>query len=420
MATSQISPEPDGLERVWKFGAVVPEAVHDCIQNLVARTVARQPNAPAVCAWDGELTYGELDTLAAKLASQLVKFGIGPGDVVPLCFEKSMWTAVAVLGVVKAGAGFVLLDRLLPEERLRIIVQQTHSKLILTSVLNGDLASQFSQTILLVSPALTEDYGYVLSQSYPTPHPSSIKYVVFTSGSTGVPKGCAISHENLCSVLHHQIHCLGFRPSSRVFDFASYSFDVAIHNMFAALVIGGCLCVPNEADGKENLEQSMATMQATYVDLTPTVASLLNPEAVPTLKTLVLLGEMVTECDSKVWWGKTQLVNAYGPTECTSLCTINYTASTPTKLGSIGVGKGVVTWIVNPKDHKILLPWGQTGELLVEGPIVGLGYLNDPEKSAAVFIENPTSLVQGAFDVLGRGDCIKQATLYGTTKMAQL
>ena len=402
MATSQICHELDGLRSVWKLGATLPEAVHESIGSLVARTVAKQPGAPAVCAWDGELTYGKLDELASKLACQLVNLGIGSGDIVPLCFEKTMWTVVSVFGVVKAGAGFVILDRLLPEKRLQVIVQQTQSNLILTSLLNCELTSRLSQTTVLVGPALAKDDRPILSKSYPTPHPSSIVYVVFTSGSTGVPKGCVISHENLCSALHYQIHILGFKPTSRVFDFASYSFDVAIHNIFAALVIGGCVCIPNDTHRMDNLENSMAQMQATIVNLTPTVARLLNLEAIPTLETLILLGEMVTEYDSKARWGRIQLINAYGPTECTSLSTINYTASNPAMLESIGVGKGAVTWIVDPKNHNILLEWGDIGELLIEGPIVGLGYLHDPENTVAAFIEDPQWLVQGAFGIPGR------------------
>ena len=313
-----------------------------------------------------------------------------------------MWTAVAVLGVAKAGAGFVILDHLLPEERLRVIVQQTQSKIILTTLLNRDLSSRLSQMVVLVGPALARSDEITLIESYPAPHPSYTLYVVFTSGSTGVPKGCVISHENFCSALHHQIQYLGFRPNSRVFDFASYSFDVAIQNIFATLVVGGCVCIPSEADRKDNLAKSMAIMQTTLVNLTPTVARLVKAEAVPTLKTLILLGEMVTEYDSKTWWGKTQLINAYGPTECTSLSTINYTASTPAMLSSIGRGKGAVTWIVDPQNHDTLLLWGQIGELVIEGPIVGLGYLNDPVKTTAVFIEDPPWLLQGGFGVPGR------------------
>ena len=416
MAISPVSHEPDGLERVWKIGATVPRSIQDCIHNLVARTVARQPGAPAVCAWDGELTYAELNELASKLAHQLVNLGIGSGDIVPLLFEKSMWTAVAILGVVAAGAGFVLLDHFLPEERLKVIVQQAQSNLILTSLLNRDLCSRLSQMTVLVGPALAKGDKPVLPQSHPAPHPSSVVYVIFTSGSTGVPKGCVVSHENLCSALHHQMPSLGFKPTSRVFDFASYSFDTTIYNIFAALLIGGCLCIPSDADRKDNLGMTITRMNATFIGLTPTVARLLNPEVVPTLNTLVLLGEIVTEYDSKAWWAKTQLVNGYGPAECTPFSTINSTASTPAMLCSIGIGMGAVTWIVDPQNHNILLPWGQIGELLVEGPVVGLGYLNDPEKTAEVFIEDPTWLVQGGFGVPGRrgrlyktGDLVRYA-----------
>lgn len=418
MTISALSHEPDGLEKVWKMSASVPNAVHDCVHNLVARTVTNQPGAPAVCAWDGELTYDKLNELAIKLAGQLVNLKIGPGDIVPLCFEKSLWTAVAVLGVVKTGAGFVILDRFLPEERLRAIVEQTRAKLILSSVLQRDLASRLSQenTVISVGPSLAADVdGPVLSPNHPAPHPSSIVYVVFTSGSTGIPKGCVISHENLCSALHHQIPCLGYEPTSRVFDFASYSFDITIHNLFATWVTGGCVCIPNDAERKENLAKAMTRMKATLVHLTPTVARLLDPNAVPTLETLILVGEMVTEYDSKTWWGKTrQLINAYGPTECTSYSTLNYRSSTPDMLGSIGVAKGAVTWVVDPQNHDTLLPWGQTGELLVEGPIVGLGYLNDGEKTAAAFIEAPSWLLQGAFGVQGR-----RGRLYKTGDLAR-
>ena len=401
MALSRGSLERDTLERVWRLGGTVPETIHECVHNLVARTVASQPGAPSICAWDGELTYGELDNLASKLAYQLVTLGISPSDIVPLLFEKSMWTIVAVLGVVKASAGFVILDRLLPKERLQAIVQQVRPKLILCSHLNQDLASSFTQLLVIIGPGLADE-GPILPRDHLAPHPSSIVYVVFTSGSTGTPKGCVISHANLSSALYHQIQSLSFQPTSRVFDFASYSFDVAIHNVFATLVSGGCVCVPSEAERKDELEKTICRMKASLVNLTPTVARLINLEGIPTLKTLVLLGETFTEHDSKRWWGKTHLINSYGPTECTSISTINDTASNPSELRSIGVGKGVATWVVDSQDHNILLPWGQTGELLLEGPIVGLGYLHDAEQTQAAFIQDPAWLVQGAFGVPGR------------------
>lgn len=142
------------------------------------------------------------------------------------------------------------------------------------------------------------------------------------------------------------------------------------------------------------------------------MARLLKPEAIPTVETLILLGEMVTAYNSKVWWGRARLINAYGPTDCTSISTINCTISTPAKVESIGIGKGVVTWIVDPAVHYILLERGQIGELLIEGPIVGLGYLHGPGKTTAAFFEDPQWLVQGTSGIPGtRGRLYKTGDL---------
>lgn len=146
-----------------------------------------QPGAPAICAWEGGLPYGELDDLASKLAYQLVNVSISSGDIVPLCFEKSMWTAMEILGVVKASAGFMTLDRLLSKDRLRAIVQQARLKLILSSHLSRDLASRLAQPMVPVGLGLVDE-GPVLPPSHLASHPSSTAYIVFKSGSTGIPK----------------------------------------------------------------------------------------------------------------------------------------------------------------------------------------------------------------------------------------
>ncbi|KAJ5496534.1 Nonribosomal peptide synthetase dtxS1 [Penicillium fimorum] len=393
------------MEKVWRVGATVPETVHGHVHNRVALTVCNRPQSPAVSACDGELSYAELDRLARKLAGQLIILGTQPGHIIPLLFEKSLWTTVAVLAVVKTGAGFVILDRFLPESRLESIVKQSDAKYILTSISNRDQAERLSPTApIVVGQSLeVDDDGPLLPIDYPAPPPSSIVYVVFTSGSTGEPKGCMVSHENLCSALHHQIPCLGYKPTSRLFDFASYSFDITIHNMFATWWTGGCLCIPSDTDRTDNLANTMTHMQATMVHLTPTVARLLDPESVPMLETLILLGEMITDRDTKPWWGRVgRLINAYGPTECTSYSALNYQASIPSMLPSIGIGTGSIIWVVDPQDHHTLLPWGQPGELLIEGPIVGLGYLNDPVKTGAAFIKDPRWLVKGDCGVSGR------------------
>lgn len=410
-------PGPDGgLAKVWETNAVVPQPIDDCIHAVIESVTAQQPGAPAVAAWDGNLTYQELGDLASQLASQLEDAGIAEGDVVPVLAEKSMWTVVAALAVVKSGAGFLLLDPSLPLKRLRVIVATAQCKLVLKSTLNDEMGDKLCEHGLVVGPGLWEDLAQrPRSHKSRRPDPSSVVYVVFTSGSTGAPKGCALSHRNLASAMHHQNQDLGFRhPGTRVYDFASYSFDVAVHNLVATLTSGGCLCIPSEADRKNNVGGSMARMGATLANLTPTVARLVNPVDVPSLKTLVLLGEPVTETERSTWCGKVQVINSYGPAECTPISTFNHTASTPDQLVHSGRGRGAVAWIVNTQDHNTLAPWGDVGELLLEGHIVGLGYLHNPEKTAAAFIEDPDWLVRGAFGVPGR-----RGRLYKTGDLAR-
>ncbi|OSS43187.1 hypothetical protein B5807_12177, partial [Epicoccum nigrum] len=115
---------PNELEVLWDWNSKVPIAVEKCLHELFEDQVQARPHAPAIHAWDGALTYSELDNMATGLAHQLVSIGVGPGNIVPLCFEKSMWTSVAMLAVFKAGGAICMLDPTHPESRLRTIVQQ--------------------------------------------------------------------------------------------------------------------------------------------------------------------------------------------------------------------------------------------------------------------------------------------------------
>ena len=414
MASPPPHHESDNLVKIWALASTVPAAVEGIFHETLSQTVDDHPEAPAICAWDGQVTYSELDRLATKLAYQLVNLGLGSGSIVPLYFEKSMWAVVSALGVVKAGAAFVILDHALPEQRFEAILQKTQAQIVLTSFRNEDLRSRLSQNVVMIGPAFFIAEQHIVPCDLPRPGPSAALYIVFTSGSTGTPKGVVVSHENLCSALRYQLPYLGFNAASRVFDFASYSFDVSVHNLFATLAVGGCLCIPSEDDRKNDIEGSMTTMGTTIVNLTPSVARLVSCAAVPTLETLIFLGEMVTESDSQDWWGKIRVINTYGPSECTPISTINSTAANAAMLPGIGKGVGVVTWLVDQENHDMLSPFGCVGELLLEGPLVGLGYLNDPEKTAAAFIEDPPWLLRGTRDCPGR-----RGRLYKTGDLAR-
>ena len=316
--------------------------------------------------------------------------GVTPGMIVPLCFEKSKWTVVAVLGVLKAGAAFVFLDaETQPEARLRAIVEQANATVICSSVQNQDLSQTFRAAVVVVGPGSLAE----ASATLPPVDPTSPLYLNFTSGSTGQPKGAVVSHRSMASALYYQLEPLRITRETRLYDFASYSFDVAIHNVLATLSAGGCLCVPSDMDRKTRLAESMEEMQTNYIDLTASVSRLLDPQDVPTLKTLTLGGEPVSQDDAERWWGKVHLINSCGPSECTPMSVINTSPDSPAALRRIGLGTGMLTWVVDPADHHRLLHVGQVGELILEGPLLGSGYLNDPVRTAATFIDAPRWLL---------------------------
>lgn len=406
------------LQTIWRWNSILPKAEEALVYDLIAETARNRPDALAVCAWDGDWTYHELDTLSSLLAHQLICLGIGPGLVVPIYFEKSRFTSIAMLAVMKAGGASVLLDVNLPEERLQAVIAQVNPVLALSSALMHDSARR-----LIRKPTMVIDDVYVehlidfqAPAKLPRARPSDTLYVVFTSGSTGTPKGVIVTHSNFSSAVRYQQSLHGFRENSRVLDFASYAFDVSWSNALHSFTCGSCLCVPSEAERRDDLAGCIQRFGITYADLTPTTAGILPEQSIRSLKTLVLGGESLPLQMAKRWAAMTEVLNPYGPCECTPTSTIA-TVNSDSVGASIGKGVGVVTWVVDAEDLDALVPIGGVGELLLEGPLVGGGYLGDAEKTAAAFVEDPAWLLRGAPGQPGRcgrlyktGDLVRQNT----------
>lgn len=154
------------------------------------------------------------------------------------------------------------LDPSLPEDRLHHIVQQINPSIILSSSTNRKLSSRLCELkpVVVVNDELQALYGKKTRRSLPEVQPSQILYIVFTSGSTGMPKGVRITHSNFSSALRYQNGAHNFGPSARIYDFASYAFDASWSNVLGALECGACLCIPTDAERRDDLgEQSKAT-----------------------------------------------------------------------------------------------------------------------------------------------------------------
>lgn len=397
------------LREIWSWNDVVPEATPECIHSMISAMAVQQPHAPAIHGWDGDLTYREFDELSSKLAAQLQNAGVCKGQIVPLLFEKSKWTSVAAVAVIKTGAAVVATDpSTQPTERLATIVNQVHGKLCLASASLAELASSLCERVITVGPALADDVANTSALAPVQVHPDDLLYINFTSGSTGVPKGAMISHSNFSTAIHYQREVLGYFKEARVLDFASYAFDVWWSNLFNTLTVGACLCIPSADERQNELGAALVKYNVTLADITPTTARLIP--GLDHLSSLLLGGEVVLASDAALA-PRTYVTNSYGPAECTPVSTaIDMALDEP----GIGRGYGVCTWIVDPEDPTKLSPLGAPGELWLEGPIVGQGYLGDAERTAASFVQDPIWLTSGPGGRRGRlyrtGDLVQYSS----------
>lgn len=406
-------------DQIWQWNAELPPTIDRCIHDIISEQAGTRPEKVAVSSWDGRFTYAEVESMSTRLALYLVAQGIVVGTIVPLCFEKSRWTIVALLAVIKAGGGFALTDPTSqPEARLKAMVEQTGGSLIVASQGQSDLAQQIvpkDGQVVTVSDELFTTLSNGIegtSASLPLiPTLTTPLYIQFTSGSTGRPKGVVVSHSNYTSGAIPRAAVVGYTSTSRVFEFASYAFDVSIDCMLCTLAMGGTICIPSDADRMNDLGGAIAASGANMAHMTPSVARVLDPKVISGLDVLGLGGEAVSAADAAAWSkGKTSVIIAYGPSECTVGCTVNNTfahgrGDDERKLfttGNIGKGVGGVGWIADPQDSERLVPVGAVGELLIEGPVVGLGYLGELEKTAEVFIDDPAWLVAGHGATPGR------------------
>jgi amino acid adenylation domain-containing protein len=403
------------LGQLAQWNRTLPARVDRCVHALVEERCRAQPDAPAVCAWDGDFTYGELDALSSTLAAHLAERGVGPEVFVPLCFEKSRWTTVAMLGVMKAGGAFVLLDPSHPRARLRGICQAVSAQLVVSSAANQALAADLVVAVVLVGDDEAAWCNSTQAWSGSAVTPDNALYAVFTSGSTGSPKGVVIHHAAFCSSARAHRKRLRLTSQSRILQFVSYSFDVSVSDALTTLLAGACICVPSANERSSNLAQTLNNYQINWAHLTPSVARLLPLQTQSGLQVLALIGEPMTKVDVQRWSSRVQLINSYGPAECSVVSTLQTDINSASDPRNIGFGAGAVCWVVDRADHERLVPIGAVGELLIEGPIVGRGYLNDPEQTAAAFVAPPAWLRQ----FRGGGSISSSGRLYKTGDLVQ-
>jgi amino acid adenylation domain-containing protein len=286
----------------------------------------------------------------------------------------------------------VPLDPSHPQGRLKHFIDDVKANLVLCSAMHQEKVSGAVEQTLIVDQNLIDSLENLPLLSHV--QPSNPAYIIFTSGTTGLPKGTIIEHAAFCTSATEHARAMNMRSDSRVFQFASHTFDASVMEILSTLIVGGCVCIPSDMDRMNDIPGAIRRMGVTWTLLTPSVANTLTPKSVPTLKVLVTGGEAMSSGHIAKWKGKICLVNAYGPSETAVI------ASTSTKVdedgnevnsdtSNIGTAVGGRNWIVDPRNYNKLVPVGCIGELVVEGHIVARGYLNNEQKSAQAFVSHP-------------------------------
>ncbi|WP_063748729.1 non-ribosomal peptide synthetase, partial [Chondromyces apiculatus] len=361
-----------------------------CAHELVMDQASRTPDALAVLVDDEALTYRDLDARSSQLAHHLRALGVGPEVLVGLCVERSIDMVVGLLGILKAGGAYVPLDPTYPEERLSFMLADARAGVLLTQ---AHLAAR-----LRGSPArlvcLDADAAAIAAwpRTAPPTHatPENLAYVIYTSGSTGKPKGAMSTHRGLVNLVAHETELLDIRPGTPVLQFASIAFDASVSQIFGALSRGAQLVLASP-EQRRSSAALMALLQAREVEvahLPPSALSLLDPEALPALRVLMVGGEACPVAAALQCAPGRRFINSYGPTEAT--VTASYWEGKLSPDTAVPIGRPSANnrlHVLSPALH--LLPVGVRGELFIAGIGVSRGYLDRPALTAERFLPDP-------------------------------
>jgi amino acid adenylation domain-containing protein len=379
--------------------------VHDeLVHRKFEAMAAQHPDRAALYFEDQRLSFRELDARANQIAHVLVASGVRAETPVGVCLPRGFDLIAAMLGVLKAGGGYLPLDPTYPRDRLNFFVSDSAAPLVITSrALVNEIA--FDTDVLLV-----DDHASVIA-SQPTDScggdhsPEQLAYIIYTSGSTGRPKGVMVEHRNVSSFFVAMRKAIGIDSDGVWMAASSTSFDMSIPEIWGCLchgrsvVIAGELVLGDARDNTFSLAAQARRYSVTHFQCTPSQARmlLLTDESrgmLERLEQLVLGGEPLPQDlgDTLARTVAGTLINGYGPTEVTV-----YSTMAPVREGErITIGRGVTnvtTFILDAEQR--LVPPGAVGELCLGGPSVTRGYLNRPELTAERFIANPYAPIGG-------------------------
>lgn len=426
LAIDELSLMDDAEQRAvldqWSGGrAPIGEA--PCVQQLIEAQAHKTPDAVAVELGDRRLTYRELNARANRVAHYLRRRGVGPDVVVGLCLDRTPDMIVGLLGILKSGGAYLPLDADYPTERLEYMLADSKVRVIVTQ---QDQLSRLpvsnSHTVCLDSE-WAEIERCPDGEAFGASSSGNLVYVMYTSGSTGHPKGVLIEQRSLANYVQAVTAAVKLQAGDRVLQFASLSFDTAAEEIFPCLAAGGTLVLRHAtmADSVSGFLESCAQSKVTVLDL-PTaywheVVMRMEVEGIAwpnSIRHVIIGGEralpQVLEHWARLIGRKVGLLNTYGPTEATiaaTFCDLTGCGCESPLTADVPIGRPiahVTVYVLDQKGRPV--PIGVAGELHIGGVGVARGYLGRSEATATRFIPDPFSGRSGA-RIYRTGDLVR-------------
>ncbi|MEN8649784.1 amino acid adenylation domain-containing protein [Streptomyces sp. 21So2-11] len=383
-----------GIQQEWNATAEeYPDVAGLCVHQCFERWVDLRPSPAAARFEGGELSYSQLNRRANQLARHLRRLGVGPESVVGVLLDRGLDLPVALLGILKAGAAYLPLDVQHPASRVAYLAGDAGCEVVVTT---GASAAGLPDDVL---PVCLDDSAVAAALAalpddnpeYPV-SPENLAYLLYTSGSTGPPKGTLIQHGSVVNMAEYCRQAYRLEPPDRILQFANPSFDVSVFDFFAALCNGITLVQGSRLTllDPRALAGLIREERVTVMDIPPAVARLLDPSDLPDLRMANIGGEALPgELADRFQAPHRQVHNTYGPTEVTVTST-DYRCPPGLRDSRPPIGKPIGNlraYVVDPAGDPV--PVGVTGELLMGGVGVGRGYHRRAALTAEKFVPDP-------------------------------
>jgi epothilone synthetase B len=401
----------------------------DMLQTALAAHAESSPDSPAVIAPGRTLSYGELFETSNRLARWLRRAGVRPNEPVAVVMEKGWEQIVAVMGVLASGAPYMPVDPAVPRQRLKFLLERGEVRVVLTQ---SDLDSKLQWPVGLERLAIDQCdlSGLDAGPLEPVQSPGDLAYVLFTSGSTGDPKGVMLDHRGPLNTIHFFNQRFNVAPTDRALALSALNFDLSVYDVFGMLGAGGSLVIPDPALVKDpsHWAELMAEHRITVWNSVPTLMKMMvehlssAPKKIPPgLRLVVMAGDWIPVSlpdQIKKLWAGVQVIASGGPTETSVWNVHNTVEKVDPSWASIPYGRPIANNRYHVMDDRLRhRPEWVPAELVAEGIGLARGYWREPDATNAKFVTDPITgkrlyrtgdlgryLPDGNLEILGRTD----------------